>query len=62
MTLLHTLDSNWLPWSDVRLRGTPNLDTHVLMKARATVSVVMSASGVASGQRVKRSTQVKIYR
>ncbi|XP_063858354.1 glycerol-3-phosphate dehydrogenase, mitochondrial-like isoform X3 [Scylla paramamosain] len=62
ITLFHILDSNWLPRSEVRLRGTPNLEIQVVMKARVTESVVMSAKGAASGQRVKRSTQRQFIR
>ena len=29
---IHRLDLNWLPRSDVRLKGTTNLKTHVLIK------------------------------
>ena len=54
-------DSNWDPQSVVTVEGTPNLDIHPLTKARATVSAVMSVIGMASGQQVNRSLQVRIY-
>ena len=41
--------------------GTPNLATQPATNALATVSAVMSAIGIASGQRVKRSTHVSKY-
>lgn len=50
MTLPHTVNSNWLPRSDVRLRGTPNLRIHVLMKAWATVSVEIVSQRCSFGQ------------
>ena len=62
MNLFFRLDSNWLPRSDVRLRGTPNLETPLLMKARATECVVMSIRDAASGQRVNLSAQVRMNR
>ena len=43
------------------LEGTPKRDIHPLMKAFATDSAVMSVRGMASGQRVNRSTQVRRY-
>ena len=41
--------------------GTPNLATQPMTNAFATVSAVMSAIGIASVQRVKRSTHVNKY-
>ncbi len=41
--------------------GVPKRDIHDVMNACATVSAVQSAIGVASGQRVKRSTHVRRY-
>ena len=57
----HRLDPNCPPRSVVMVDGTPNSDTQVWIKALATVSVVPSVMGIASGQRVKRSTQVSRY-
>ena len=45
----------------VTVDGVPNRETQVWTKARATVSAVLSMMGTASGQRVKRSTQVSRY-
>lgn len=61
MILFQSVDSNWLPLSDVSVVGTPYLATHVDMNALATVVVSMSVIGVASGHLVKRSTQVRMY-
>ena len=47
----HSVDSNCRPRS-------PNLDIQQLMKAWATVSVVMSGIGMASGHLVNLSIQV----
>ena len=41
--------------------GVPNRAIHPLKKASATVSALISTSGIASGQRVERSTQVSRY-
>ena len=45
----------------VIVAGVPNRAIHPLKKASATVSALISTSGMASGQRVKRSTQVSRY-
>ena len=42
-------------------KGTPKRAIHPDRSVRATVSAVMLAMGKASGQRVKRSTQVSMY-
>ena len=47
--------------SVMMLGGTPKRDIHPLMKAFATDSAVMSDRGMASGQRVNRSMQVRRY-
>ena len=57
----HRPDSNWEPRSVVTVEGTPNRAIQVVAKASATVSAVMLAMGMASGQRVKRSIHVKRY-
>jgi hypothetical protein len=41
--------------------GQPKRDIQPVSRARATVSAVMSGMGMASGQRVKRSTAVRQY-
>ncbi len=41
--------------------GTPNRETYPWMNACATVSAVMSCIGKASGHRVYRSMQVRMY-
>ena len=57
----HNFDSNWAPLSVVIVAGVPNRAIHPLKKASAFVSALISTSGMASGQRVKRSTQVSRY-
>ena len=55
-------DSNWRPRSVVRVEaGEPKRAIQPLTNASATVSAVMFAMVMASGQRVKRSTQVRRY-
>ena len=44
-----TEDVNWEPQSKVRRAGTPNLKTHVEIKAQAQASEVMEERGTASG-------------
>ncbi len=61
MSCDHSRDSNWRPLSVVTVEGTPNLEILPLMNSCATVSAVMSEMAKASGQRVKRSTQVSMY-
>ena len=51
-------DSHWRPLSVEMIEGVPKRATQPEMKARATVSAVISGIGMASGQRVKRSMQV----
>jgi hypothetical protein len=41
--------------------GQPKRDIQPVKRARAAVSAVMSGMGMASGQRVKRSTAVRQY-
>jgi hypothetical protein len=57
----NSCDSNWRPWSVVIVCGQPKRDIQPVMRARATVSAVMSGIGIASGQRVNRSTAVRQY-
>ena len=45
----------------VIVAGVPNRAIHPLKKASAILSAFISTSGMASGQRVKRSTQVSRY-
>ena len=54
-------DLNWAPLSVVTLAGMPNRDTQVSRNVCITVSAVVSAMGVASGQRVVLSTKVSRY-
>ena len=56
----HNLDSNLAPLSVVIVAGVQKRAVHPLKKALATVSALISTNGKASGQRVKRSTQVNI--
>ena len=53
--------TDWTPRSVVTVEGTPNRETRVWTKARATVTAVESAMGNASGHLVKRSMQVRRY-
>ena len=53
-------DFNWESRSVVMVDGTPNVTTHLDMNALATLSAVMSGSGMASGHRVKRSMHVRM--
>ena len=59
MSCCHRSDSNWLPWSVVMDVDTPKRAIQLVRKACATDVAVMSVNGTTSGQRVKRSTQVK---
>ena len=59
--LSHNFASKWAPLSVMTVAGVPNRAIHLLRKASATVSALISTSGMASGQRVKRSTQVSRY-
>jgi hypothetical protein len=56
---LKSCDSNWRPWSVVMVCGQPKRDIQPVKRARATVSAVMFGMGMASGQRVKRSTALR---
>ena len=57
----HNIESNWAPLSVVIVAGVPNRAIHPLKKASANVWALISTSGIAFGQRVKRSTQVSRY-
>ena len=57
----HNFDSNWTPLSLMIVPGVPKRAIHLLKKASATVSARISTNGMASGQRVKQSTQVSRY-
>ena len=61
MSWRHRSDSNCAPRSVVIVDGTPKRAIQPVTKACATVGAVMSGRGMASGQRVKRSTQVRRY-
>ncbi len=54
-----TEEVNCAPLSDVISAGTPNLATHPCSRAWAQAAAVVEAKGMASGQRVERSTMVK---
>ena len=43
------------------MEGTPNRENQPELKARATAAAVIDVKGIASGQRVKQSTQVSRY-
>ena len=49
MSSVHKVDSNWRPLSVVTVEGTPKRAIQLLVKARATVSAVMSAIGIGFG-------------
>ena len=57
----HNFDLTWAPLSVVIVAGVPKRAIHPLKKASATVSTRISTIEMASGQRVKRSTQVSKY-
>lgn len=59
--LWNKIEVNCDPLSTVMRSGVPKRVTQLARKARPTVSAVMSWRGVASGQRVHLSTQVKQY-
>ena len=44
------------------VEGTPNLATHTVMNASATVSAVILGIGIASGQRVNLSIHASRYK
>ena len=54
ISLLQRFDSNCRPRSVVMVEGTPKRKIQVHRKAFATVSAVLSAIGIASGQRAYR--------
>ena len=60
MSCVHRLESNRHPLSVLMVEGTPNRAIQLLVKARATVSAVMSTIGMASGHRVNLSMQVRM--
>ena len=61
MSWRHRSDLNCAPRSVVMVDGTSKPAIQPLTKACATVGAVMSGRGMASGQRVKRSTQARRY-
>ena len=61
ISLLQRFDSNCRPRSVVMVEGTSKREIQVHRKAFATVSAVLSAIGIASGQRVNLSIQVRMY-
>lgn len=58
MSDVHREDSNCRPQSVVMVDGSPSLEIHTPTNALATESAVIQVSGIASGQRVIRSTHV----
>ena len=48
----HSEDWNYPLQSVVMVAGTPNLETHICMKALAMVTAESSVIGIASGHRV----------
>ena len=58
MSWFQSSDSNCRPRSVETVEGVPKREIQPEMKARATVSAVMSEMGMASGHLVKRSIQV----
>lgn len=50
---------NWGPQSEEMLRGTTNQVTQFWMKVWLQDSVVLEAKGMASGQSIVQSTQVR---
>lgn len=59
---LNTRHSNWLPWSIMTVSRGLNLDINTSAYVRLTVSALIFLRGTASGQREKRSINVKQYR
>ena len=59
MSACQRLDSNCRPRLVVMVVGTPKRETQPDSKAEAQDSAVASDIGIASGQRVYRSTHVK---
>jgi len=62
MRLVQSWDSNCRPRSVMMVEGTPTREIHPLRKAWATALAVMAVRGMASGQRVKWSTQKVVRR
>ena len=62
-SLLHRRDQtcpvNCVPRSDVMTAGTPNLETHPVMRASTHAAAVMDFKGSASTQRVDLSMMVR---
>ena len=58
---VHRFDVKEEPLLEVICNGTPNLDTQADSKAEAQASAVADFMGMASGQRVDRSTIVNKY-
>ena len=56
-----SLDSNLGQRSVVMVSREPNVDTQFAMNAFATVSADVFLIGIAVGQRVKRSMQVRMW-
>ena len=56
----HVADENWMPLSEVRVAGTPNLATQEDMKAAAHVFAVISFNGTASNHLMVLSMMVKM--
>jgi len=54
-------ETNWLPLSEVRVAGTPNLATQAAMKARTQDSAVIEDKGTTSGHLVLLSIMVSKY-
>ena len=54
-------DMNWLPLSEVKVSGTPNLETNVEIKARTQDSAVIDDKGITSGHLVLLSIIVSRY-
>jgi hypothetical protein len=55
----HVPAVNWVPLSEVRSSGTPNLLIHPAVKAWMQELVEMSFRGNTSAHRVERSTAVR---
>ena len=54
-------DMNWLPLYKVKVSETPNLETHVELKARTQDSAVIDDKGTTSGHLVLLSIIVSRY-
>jgi len=53
-------DMNCVPLSEVKVEGTPTLETQVEIKALTQTSVEIDDKGTASGQRVVLSIMVRM--